>query len=296
MKPFRFLLSALLLAAAASQTRAATETTEPAPAAAAAVPAPKGPWKNEVVAKYNLNQSYLDNWAQGGDDTLSWQAGLYANFLRDGNRGAWKNSLKAVYGRTKTGGLKSNKTTDELFLETMYTFKMARWVNPFVAATAQSQMDSGYNSTVTPRVEISRFLDPGFFTQSAGIAYDSKQGLTSRLGAAVKETLTRRFPVPYADDTSTLEVEKTRIEPGLSSVTEYKRKLSAQTLFSTKLDLFSNLKAADQMCVRWSNQLNVKATKYLDMTAELEVLFDGHVSQRRQLRQNFGLGLSYTLL
>ena len=42
--------------------------------------------------------------------------------------------------------------------------------------------------------------------------------------------------------------------------------------------------------------LTVKATKYLDMSAEFELLYDGHASIRRQLRQTLGLGLSYTLL
>jgi hypothetical protein len=299
MKPLRVILPALLLAACALHAQAAVavkaKTTAEATIVPTAAPTPEKLWKKEVVAKYSLNQSTFDNWAQGGDDTLSWQAGLYATFLRDGKRGAWKNNFKAVYGRAKTGGLPSNKTVDELFFETVYTFKMARWVNPFIAGTAQSQIDSGYTAT-TPRVETSRFLDPGFFTQSAGIAYDNKKGLTSRLGAAVKETITQLFPVPYADDPSTLELETTRIEPGVSSVTEYKHKLGPQTLFSTKLDVFSNLKAADQMSARWSNLLSVKAAKFLDMTAEMEVLFDGHVSQRRQLRQSLGLGLSYTLL
>jgi len=50
------------------------------------------------------------------------------------------------------------------------------------------------------------------------------------------------------------------------------------------------------MYSRWSNMLTVKATKYLDMTAEFELLYDGHTSKYRQLRQALGLGLSYTLL
>jgi hypothetical protein len=282
MTSLRVLLISALLGAAA--LAAAEEAAAPA----------ASPWKKQVVAKFNLNQAHFDNWAQGGTDLFSWQAGLYATFERDGAKGAWKNTLRSVYGRNKTEGSSSTKTTDELFLETVYTFKMSGWVNPYLAATAQTQMDKGYATLGGARYQISECMDPGYFTQSAGIAFDNKKGFTSRLGAAVKETVTSRFN-GYADDPKTAEIEKTRVEPGVNSVTELKLKVSATALFNSKLDIFSNLKSTEEMYTRWSNMLTVKATKYIDMNAEFELLYDGHTAIRRQLRQAAGIGFTYSL-
>jgi hypothetical protein len=127
------------------------------------------------------------------------------------------------------------------------------------------------------------------------MAYDSKKGFTSRLGFAVKETITNRFTA-FTDDPSTPAIEKTRTEPGMNSVSEFKVKLSAQTLFTTHLDVFSNMKYAKEIYSRWGNMMTVKAAKFLDVNAEFELLYDGHVSTRRQISQALGLGLSYSLL
>lgn len=258
-------------------------------------PVPSGPWKTQVVTKGTLNQAHFDNWSQGGDDTVAWQAGLYASFDRNGERGLWKNTFRSVYGRTKTSESRSVKSTDELFLESVYSLKWKKWVNPFVARNLLTQMDKGYKTVEGDQVQTSQFMDPGYLTQSAGIAYDDLQGFTTRLGAAVKETVTSRFN-SYADDPKTLKVEKTRVEPGVNWVTEYKAKISAQSLFTTKLDFFSNLKNSKEIYSRWGNMLTVKATKFLDVNAEFELLYDGHVSTRRQIRQVMGLGLSYSIL
>lgn len=282
MKLRSLLLSATLFASVAFATAAETVT----PAAS--------PWKKQVVAKFNLNQAHFDNWAQGGTDLVSWQAGLYSTFERTGTQGDWKNTLRSVYGRNKTEGSSSTKTTDELFFETLYTLKLNGWVNPFVAGTAQTQMDKGYMTLGGAKYQISQCMDPGYFTESAGIAYDNKKNFTSRLGFAVKETVTSRFN-GYADDPKTTEIEKTRIEPGINSVSELKLKVSSTALFNSKLDVFSNMKTSKEMCVRWSNMLTVKATKYMDMNAEVELLYDGHTSIRRQIREAAGIGFTYSL-
>jgi len=293
-----FFLSSAVLASAAfafAANTAAAPAADPQVTADTTPVAPVSPWKKQVVTKGTLNQAHFDNWAQGGNDTISWQAGLYAVFERDGVKGDWKNTLRSQYGRAKSSNTESLKTSDELFLETVYSLKWEKWVNPYAAANGQTQMDKGFVTVNGVKAQASEFMDPGYFTESAGIAYDGKKGFTSRLGFAVKETITSRFN-QYADDPKTVEVEKTRTEPGLNSVSEFKTKLSAQALFSTKLDVFTNMKKSRDIYSRWTNMLTVKATKYLDMNAEFELLYDGHVSIRRQISQSLGIGLSYSLL
>jgi len=300
MKTFLSFLTVCLLGStltwAVPASKKTVEATPVPTPGATATPTPKpSPWKKQVVSKFNLNQAHFDNWAQGGNDTIAWQAGLYALFERDGAKGDWKNTLRVEYGRTKSSDQVSLKTSDDLFLETVYTLKVRKWVNPYVSANVETQMDKGFDTQVTPQAQTSQFLDPGYFTQAVGLAYDGKNGFTSRLGAAVKETLTSRFN-GYADNPKTAAVEKTRVEPGVNSVTEYKLKVGSHSLFDTQLEVFSNMKAMNQIYTRWGNRLTVKATKYLEMSAEFELLYDGHVSKARQIRQGLGLGLAYNLL
>jgi hypothetical protein len=296
---FKTLLLGTVVLISASFAFAANKADSPAAdpqVTADATPAVDvSPWKKQVITKGTLNQAHFDNWAQGGNDTISWQAGLYAVFERDGAKGDWKNTLRSQYGRAKSSNTESLKTSDELFLETVYSLKWEKWVNPYAAANGQTQMDKGFVTVNGVKTQASEFMDPGYFTESAGIAYDSKKGFTSRLGFAVKETITNRFN-QYADNPKTVEVEKNRTEPGLNSVSEFKTKLSVQAFFATKLDVFTNMKKSQDIYSRWTNILTVKATKYLDMNAEFELLYDGHVSIRRQISQSLGIGLSYSLL
>ena len=258
-------------------------------------PAPEEGWKKQVIADLSVSQAEFDNWSQGGEDTLSWQGGFHSKFTRDSSRRKWENSLDLTYGRTRIEGNPSRKTTDELKAESVLSFKTRGFLEPFVSASGRTQMTAGIVVVEGVDVETSNFLDPGYFQESAGLGYSKGESFTTRLGAALKQTVTSDYPA-WADDPSTPGVEKTRSEAGASSVTEFKQKLGGNSLFTSKLDLFSNLKAADQVDVRWDNVLSTKVTKLLTFGAELDLVYDHDISRSRQIKQLLSFGFSYTLL
>lgn len=280
----------LTLAFAASLLSAAATKEE-----AASAPTPESGWKKEIVASLAASQTEFDNWAQGGEDCFSWQSGLRSRFTRDRAKTAWANSLDLAYGRTRIEGSPSRKTTDELKAESLLTYKMGRTLNPFMAFSGRTQMTAGYVSVAGLDVQTSTFLDPGYFMESAGLGYSKGDSFSTRLGAALKQTITRDYP-GWADDPSTAAVEKTRSEAGLTSVTELKKKMGSASLFTSKLDLFSNLEGTREVDVRWDNILSTKVTKLLTFGAEFDLAYDRDISLKRQLKQLLNLGFSYSLL
>ena len=282
----------LILAATASFAAPAPKKATTA-ATPEATPAPV--WKKQVIADFQLTQSSFDNWVQGGDDSLAWQAGLKSRFTREVERSVWVNTLDFAYGRTRLEGQESQKTVDEVKAESVYTLKLGGWLDPFAAVSGRTQMTAGYLTVAGARVKTSGFLDTGYFMESVGVGYRKGDAFTSRLGAALRETVTRDFP-GYADDPKTLEIEKTKVEAGATWVTEYKQKLGTASLFTSKLDLFSNLKAADQMVVRWDNVLSTKITKLFTFGAEVDLFYDRNLSRGRQLKQFLSAGFTYSLL
>ncbi len=265
--------------------------------AAQEAPPPQYGWKNEIIGNLNLTQASFSNWEQGGENTLAWQVNLTTGFTLDQQKYNWKNSGKFTLGFAKVAGAAARKSSDEINLETVYTRKFNQLLNPFVSATAKTQFLSGFRyPDDTTKVKISKFLDPGYFTQSVGVGYSPNEIVLSRLGFTLKETITSDFPAPFADDPDTPEIEKTKIEPGLSSITDLKKKFAENILLTSRLDVFADFKAFNRIDVLWENDLTFKLTKLVNVNLEYDLLYDRDISKRRQIRQVLSVGLSYTFL
>ena len=95
-------------------------------------------WKKEAVGGFNLTNAYYDNWAAGGENAVSWNLKLNGKIERDDDKTNWKNSGKAEFGNTKISDTPFRKSMDEMFFETVLSYKLTDLFNPYLAATAQS--------------------------------------------------------------------------------------------------------------------------------------------------------------
>jgi hypothetical protein len=252
---------------------------------------PEYGWKNEGIANLSFTQNKFDNWSQGGEDSWSWQLDINTKIADDQKNYNWTNTLKISYGKTKVGDIGARKAADELKLESVYTYKMSLYVNPYLAVTGLTQFTDGYDYSKDPKVKISGFMDPGYFTQSAGIGVEPNTHIKTRLGAALKETITSSdtAAIIYADG------EETRVEYGIESVTDINYKFNEILLFTSKLELFSNLNRIDEIDVTWDNLFSAKLTKYITAGLNIKLFYDKDISDRRQLKQTLAAGLSYTI-
>lgn len=254
-------------------------------------------WKNEVIGNLNLTQATFDNWSQGGENTLAWQLNFNAKFIKDMEKYNWSNSGKLAFGKTKLGNQESRKSIDEIRLETVYTYKLNMYVNPYISAYGETQLAKGYKYTDTSRVLISNFFDPGYLIQSVGVGFSHNKYVKTRFGAAVKETFANEFATLYSDDPDTPnKVEKAKVEPGVESVTDLTVGLAKDIQFTSRLELFSNMKALIETDVRWDNVLTAKISQYVDVNLNVKVFYDRDISIKRQLKEALSLGISYTFL
>lgn len=259
--------------------------------------APKYGWKKAMVGGFNASQTSFSNWVAGGENSLAWQVYMNYNFTQDLEKINWVNTGKLTYGHTKVSGQESRKSIDEIKLESVLTYKLGIYVNPFVAATGESQFDAGYKYEAgKPKTQVSKFLDPGFFRESAGVGYEPNKVIKTRLGVALKQTLTSDFPVPYADDPKTTELEKVKNEVGAESVTDVNWKITETNLLTSKLELFSNIKGFDEIDVKWDNILTSKISKYFNFNINFLLFYDKDISKKRQIKQAFAIGIAYTFL
>ncbi|MGC9512071.1 MAG: DUF3078 domain-containing protein [Fidelibacterota bacterium] len=250
-------------------------------------------WTYTMTGNLNLSQIALDNWAEGGDNAWSWHLNIKGKATREETTFKWVSSGNANFGKSKIGSDQSRKAVDEIQLESVYTRKLGLPVNPYAALTARTQFAKGYEYTDTSRMAISAFMDPGYFTQSVGMGYQFKDSFSTRLGAAMKETITSDFPVPYADDLETAEIETSRIEFGAKSVTDLNLSFSENLLFSSQLSLFSNFSALNKIDVDWDSQLTATINKYGNVNLAFRLLYDRDLHVKRQIKEALAIGLTY---
>lgn len=258
---------------------------------------PKYGWRKEMVGGINLTQASLSNWTQGGESSFAWQLNFNFKFINNQEKFNWANSGKLTYGSTKISDQESRKSIDEIKLESVLTYKFGKQINPYVALTAETQFGPGYNYGTEPKTQMSSFMDPGYFRESIGVGYQPNDIIKSRLGVALKQTITSDYPVPYADNPDTVDkIEKTKNEFGVESVTDISWKITKSSLFISKLELFYAFKALDETDVNWDNVFTIMISKYINININFKLFYDKDISKKRQLQQSIAFGFTYSLL
>jgi hypothetical protein len=271
-------------------------------------------WKNSLVAGMNFSQSAFDNWAGGGTSSVAWAWSLLGTFHERRPAYEWRHRGQLEYGLVKQEKENLRKSVDLIELETLYTRKIDFFVNPYAGAGVKTQFTKGRDFGATPDTTAdndlvypitSDFADPLYFSQSVGVGrYLVPEELNTRLGFSVREVLTDRFREFSRDEdedaiescTDNPACDDLKVETGLESITEYAKKLSANTSLASKLGFFFSFEQPDELDMSWRSDLSVKVVKVIAINFGLELLYDEDVLARLQTKQLLGVGLSYSLL
>jgi hypothetical protein len=256
---------------------------------------PKYGWEKKFIGTLNITQTSLSNWTQGGDNAWSWQANINGVFEQKEEKFDWKNTVQLLYGKSKIGSDDPKKTDDQIFLETVYTYRMGNSLNPYIGGSVLTQFTTGYDYSTKPAVKVSGFFDPGYIREGIGAEYKPSDKFDTRLGFSMRQTIADVYAATYSDDPATEETEKFLNQIGAESVTNFSTNLSKLIVFVTKLELFSELKAINQTVVRWDNLFSSKVAEYISVSFRFQLVFEPRVSIQRQLNQTLAVGLTYSL-
>jgi hypothetical protein len=255
-------------------------------------------WKHTMIVSANITQVSFTDWAQGGENALA-----YALFLDGKSTYAagvidWVNSYRFGFGQAKLAAQGIRKTDDKIDLESVLTYKIWTYINPFASVSLKTQFTEGVmydaQGVATP---VSNFFDPAYITQTLGFGYQPVPEVKTRLGLALRETIAKTFAEKYSDDPATAsEIEKVRVEGGLESVTEVGWTVMENVVLNAKLELFAPVKHFNRTSVRSDNTLSAKVNKYLSMNLNVQLINDPQVQARTQIKQTLALGFSYTLM
>jgi hypothetical protein len=256
---------------------------------------PQYGWKNSLVSALTLTQVSFTDWAQGGGNALSYTITGDGKVVDDEIETNWLTTYKLAFGQARLSGQGIRKTDDIIDLSSLFTYKIGTYINPYASATLKTQFAKGYmyNANDTA-VEVSKFFDPAFLTQSVGFGYQPIKEIKTRLGVGLREIITQDFH-QYTDNPATPQVERTKVDGGLESVTNIDWHLDENLLFTSQLELFSPFKTMDQIVVRASAMFTAKVSKYITSIAGLQLINERQISPRTQIEETIALGLSYSI-
>lgn len=247
-------------------------------------------WQHEATADLTATQVSLTGWEQGGQEAFSYTSRVKgtatavfhcAACASGATKVEWRTAYKASFGQSSVGGSALRKVDDRVAIDTQLTWLLGSWIDPFVAASARTQMASGYR--YGPKRAVSGFLDPIYLTQSAGLGVTFNDELTTRLGAALREVGTGDY------------TRSTDWEGGVESVTRLDWDMSERTQITGRAEVFTPL-PDPVLLIQAEAGLRIKVAEYISATVSLELVKDNATSDDFQMRQTLGVGLGYRLL
>jgi hypothetical protein len=252
-------------------------------------------WRQSLVAGMTLTQVAFTDWTQGGENALAYAALVEGKTIDNEPRSIWTTSYRFAFGQTRLAEQGLRKSDDMIDLMTVYTYKLDLYVNPYASATLKTQFAKGFTYPVPDSsTQVSAFFDPAYLTQSAGFGYQPNKVFRTRFGAGMREVITDHFN-RYADDPATKEIEKTKVDGGLESVTNIDYQLDDNLLVTSQLELFDPFKHMDQVVVRSITTVTGKINKYMTALFSVQLINERQNSPKTQVKENIALGLSYTL-
>lgn len=259
-------------------------------------------WRNWVTFGVNMNQaSFSNNWSGGGVNSVA--VGTTFNYKTDYTKGD-KNYVSEVilqYGKIKNKGQLQRKNNDRIYWDNKVGLKLAPSWNFFASLNFQSQFDRGFSYSNDANgneiaTTISRFMSPGYLTESLGVEFVPDKVFSLRIGTGtarqtfvLDKDLYKNTPKNYGVDTGKVF----RNELAFQLVANYSKNIMENINLTWKYSMFANYEKLGSIDQRLDVTLVAKVNKLVNVTFTGVGLYDDDASDKIQASQTLALGLVY---
>ncbi len=278
-----------------------------------------GTWRYHLSSAFTLNQSYLSNWARGGESSLSTLLDLeasagYRNIDSEIN---WTNRGRLRYGTvlSEEVGLRTN--ADILELNSQLNKNISEHLDFSSVFYGKTQVSRGYDYP-NDSIPISRFLNPGTFTVGVGVEYEPFPNTKLNFSALSYKNTFVLDTTAINQRTHGIERDKrARQEMGGQLVIKNKMSLLDDLSIENSVRLFSNyLEKPHNVDVDWEIDLEKRISWYFTVRMNFHFIYDKDIlfpvlddqgdpvtlpdgsekkETRLQLKQFLGVTMSFSL-
>lgn len=261
-------------------------------------------WRKSITIGINFSQSaFTSNYAAGGVSAIA----LNSNFIY---RTEYKKDpfnytaeINFLYGISRNKGQGSRKTNDRIFIDNKIATKLSDHWFFFGALSFESQFDRGYQYTnaagqvLDKPLLLSRFMAPGYFTESIGFEFKPATWFSMRFGTGTARqtivldtTIYRNNPANYG-----VPIGKTfRNDLAFQIVSQLDKDIFTNVHLNARYALFIPYeKSLDFVTHRVDAILTAKVNKLISVTVNGTFLYDKTTSEQVQGTEGMALGIIY---
>jgi hypothetical protein len=256
-------------------------------------------WKMHWRGGVQGSQASYNNWSSGGVNAVSGTAATFFQAMYRKKRWGYALGINLKYGRAHLAHEGGRKTDDYIAINNKFShwFKNKHW-NAFIDINLITQFDRGYDYNVPDSVQrklISAFFAPAYLNEIAGLGFEPDGHFTAEAGLALKETFVKNDSLSqqYGLDPGV----NFRLEPGYSIRLVFQNTILKNVKIKSSFETFTNIKRTIRHTdFIYANTIIGKINKYLDLTFQFDVAYNDHFSNKLQVKEVLGAGLSFTIL
>lgn len=274
-------------------------------------------WKTRTSVGINVNQAtFSNNWKGGGVNSLA--VGGIVNYKAEYSKESYSyvSELILEYGKVKNKDQLQKKTRDRIFWDNKAALQLSKNWYFFGSVNFESQFDSGFSYSKNadgnefPNL-ISKFMSPGYLTESFGFEYKPNKYFSTRIGTgSARQTFVLDTAVYITKDANDpnnpLKDKKAATKYGVDFGKKFKNELAFQIVSNFEKEVFTNtvLKARYQMFIPYDralvnvdHRLDVSITSKLNRLMNVSLtgvgLFDRDNDTKIQGSQTLALGVMF---
>lgn len=263
-------------------------------------------WKTTASFGVNLNQAtFSDNWSSGGVNSIAMTALM--NYKSEYKKDAKNLSTELIlqYGKLKNKGQMERKTNDRIFWDNKASLQLSKNWYFFGSLSFESQFDIGYTyfkSKTTGRdtaTAISKFMAPGYLTESLGFEYKPVKYFSTRLGTGTARQTFMLDTTLYRNNSKNYGVpigDKVKNELAFQIVSNFDKEIATNMNLKMRYMLFVAYDKLSQIDHRLDATLTAKVNRMVNVTINGTALYDNNSGEGKiQSMQSLALGLVYKL-
>ncbi len=249
-------------------------------------------WDNSGTFGFLLNQSSYSNWVSGGDNNIGGNVMVNYNFNYVKAKWTWNSRINAAYGLSKNADEAMKKTDDKIELNSVLGYKAGGNWSYSLFGNIKTQFTEGYEDyNADPRVEISNFLSPGYFSFGPGMLWKKSDNLYLNLSPA-----SSRLTVVNDAQSGNFGVEEgsnSFYQLGFNAALYYKFTIMKNITAENNLTLYSDyLGEVKNVIANYELNVIMKINKYFSTNVNVQLIADDNASSKIQSKEVFGLGVN----
>lgn len=261
-------------------------------------------WRNLTSFGLNINQAaFSENWGAGGVNSLS--LGGQFSYKTDYNKEDKNLASELIlqYGTLNNKGQLARKTIDRIFLDNKVALKLSKSWYFFGSLNFESQFDLGFTFSKDAqgnekRTLLSKFMAPGYLTQSFGFEYKPVKHFFVRIGTGTARqtfVLDKDLYLTNPKNFGVVPGKTFRNELAFQLVGSYDKDIAKNLNLKSRYSVFANYETLSRIDNRLDLTLTASVNRLINVSLAGIILYDDDMASKIQASQTMAFGLVYKL-